>query len=158
MLSTRIMAQLANREKQRARIWKAFELTGDEETFTQSIGQLQREVEALQRERLSLQQETEAHTQFKPDPQDIQKACDLVRRKLKCLSLEDKRQAMEALQEAPMSSSRLRPSWLLPASSALFGQYNIPYTLPNSMGDNPYCFWVPPPICVWRKPARPCGI
>lgn len=98
MLSARIMAQLANREKQRAIIWKAFELTGDEETFTQSIGQLQREVEALQRERLRLQQETEAHTQFKPDPQDIQKACDLVRRKLKGLSLEDKRQAMEALQ------------------------------------------------------------
>jgi len=49
-----VKAQLASREKQKARVWKAFELTGDEETFKKSIGQLQREVESLQQERLRL--------------------------------------------------------------------------------------------------------
>ena len=94
----RTRAQLANREKQKTRAWKAFEITGDEETFTQSIGQLQREVETLQQEESRLQQEIAANVQFTPDPQDIRKACELVRRNLKGLSLEDKRQAMEILQ------------------------------------------------------------
>gem|GEM_PF-6905963 len=94
----RTRAQLANREKQRTRTWKAFEITGDEETFKQSIGQLQGEVEALQREESRLQQEIAANVQFTPDPQDIRKACETVHRNLKGLSLDDKRQAMEALQ------------------------------------------------------------
>ena len=67
-------------------------------TFKQSIGQLRGEVETLQREESRLQQEIEANAQFTPDPQDIRKACETVHRNLKGLSLEDKRQAMEALQ------------------------------------------------------------
>ena len=94
----RTRAQLANREKQKTRTWKAFEITGDEETFKQSIGQLRGEVETLQREESRLQQEIAANVQFTPDPQDIRKACETVHRNLKGLSLEDKRQAMEALQ------------------------------------------------------------
>ena len=94
----RTKAQLANRDKQKARAWKAFEITGDEETFRQTIGQLQSEVEALQEGESRLQQEIAANAQFSPDPQDIKDACELVRRNLKGLSLDDKRQAMEALQ------------------------------------------------------------
>jgi hypothetical protein len=94
----RTRAQLANREKQKTRVWKAFEITGDEDTFTQSISQLRGEVEALQREESRLQKEITANVLFIPDPQDIRKACELVRRNLKGLSLEDKRQAMDALQ------------------------------------------------------------
>ena len=94
----RVNAQLTNREKQKARVWKAFELTGDEETFKQSVAQLQREVEALRLEKLRLEQAIEANEEFKPDLQDIKKACELVRQNLKGLSPEDKRQAIEALQ------------------------------------------------------------
>ena len=94
----RTRAQLANREKQKTRTWKAFEITGDEETFKQSIGQLRGEVETLQREESRLQHEIAANVQFTPDPQDIRKACETVHRNLKGLSLGDKRQAMEALQ------------------------------------------------------------
>jgi site-specific DNA recombinase len=94
----RTRTQLSNREKQKIRAWKAFEITGDEETFMRSIGRLRAEVEALQREESRLQQEIAANAQFKPDPNDIREACELVRRNLKDLTLEDKRQAMEALQ------------------------------------------------------------
>lgn len=95
---TRVDAQLTNREKQKARVWKAFQLTGDEETFKRSIGQLQREVEALRQERIHLEGAIEASRQFSPDVNDIKRACEVVRQNLKGLSLEDKRMAMEALQ------------------------------------------------------------
>jgi site-specific DNA recombinase len=94
----RTRAQLGNRERQRARIWKAFEITGDEATFREGINQLQAEIEALKREETRLQQEIAANARFSPDPQDIRKACELVRRNLKGLSMEDKRLAMDALQ------------------------------------------------------------
>jgi len=94
----RTMAQLANREKQKTRTWKAFEITGDEETFKQSIGQLRGEVETLQREESRLQHEIAANVQFTPDPQDVKKVCETVRQNLNNLSLEDKRQAMDILQ------------------------------------------------------------
>jgi len=71
----RTRVQLANRGKQKTRAWKAFEITGDEETFKQSIGQLRGEVETLQREESRLQQEIATNVQFTPDPQDIRKAC-----------------------------------------------------------------------------------
>jgi site-specific DNA recombinase len=94
----RTRLQLANREKQKTRTWKAFEITGDEETFKQSIGQLRGEVETLQREESRLQQDIAANVQFTPDPQDVKKACEMVRQNLNNLSLEDKRQAMDILQ------------------------------------------------------------
>jgi hypothetical protein len=94
----RTRVQLANREKQKTRAWKAFEITGDEETFKQSIGQLRGEVEALQREESRLQHEIAANVQFTPDTQDVKKACETVRQNLNNLSLEDKRQAMDILQ------------------------------------------------------------
>ena len=81
---------------------KASILSRKEKHFTGSrrrhIGQSRREIETLQREEYRLQQEIAANVQFTPDPQDIRKACELVRRNLKGLSLEDKRQAMEILQ------------------------------------------------------------
>lgn len=94
----RTRTQLANREKQKARAWKAFEITGDEKTFKGSISQLQSEVEAFRQEESRLRQAIVANVQFRPNPQDIREACELVRRNLKGLSLEDKRLAMDALQ------------------------------------------------------------
>ena len=94
----RVNAQLTNREKQRARVWKAFELTGDEETFKQSVARLQVDVDALQREKTRLEREIQTNQQFRPDLQDIKKACELERQNLRNLSPDDKRQAMEALQ------------------------------------------------------------
>jgi hypothetical protein len=94
----RIKVQLANREKQKTRAWKAFEITGDEASFKESISWLQKEVEGLRREESRLQQEVAANAQSRPDSEDIVKACELVRQNLKGLSAEDKRQAMDALQ------------------------------------------------------------
>lgn len=94
----RARAQLAHREKQKARVWKAFQIAGDEGRFRQSIGQLAKEVEALQREESRLEQEIETNRRSHPELKDVEKACELVRQKLKGLSVEEKRQALEALQ------------------------------------------------------------
>lgn len=94
----RVEVQLANREKQKTRAWKAFELTGDEEAFKASIAQLKEEVAALQGEKLQLEKRIEASRQFELGVDDITRACELVRRNLKGLSFEDKRLALEALQ------------------------------------------------------------
>lgn len=94
----RLEAQLANREKQKARMWKAFELTGDEEAFKASIAQLGEEVRALQQEKSQLEKRIEASNQFELSVEDMRGACELVRRNLKGLSFEDKRLALEALQ------------------------------------------------------------
>ncbi|NQT47549.1 MAG: recombinase family protein, partial [Chloroflexi bacterium] len=94
----RVKVQLANREKQRTRVWKAYQITGDEETFRRSIAQLEKEIDGLKREQLQLQSAVEASRQSKPDILDVKKACDLVRQNVKSLSFNDKRLALEALQ------------------------------------------------------------
>lgn len=56
------------------------------------------DIEILQREESRLQHEIADNAKFTPEPQAIRQACELVRRNLKGLSLEDKRLAMDALQ------------------------------------------------------------
>lgn len=94
----RVEAQLANREKQKARAWKAFEITGDEETFKANIAQLGEEIRALQEEKEQLKKRIEANSQFRLSVQDMERACELVKRNVNGLSFEDKRLALEALQ------------------------------------------------------------
>ena len=94
----RLEAQLANREKQKQRAWKAFEITGDEEAFRRGIASLGKEIEALEEEKLSLEKRIEAIKQCQLDEEGIKKACELVSRNLKTLSFDEKRLALEALQ------------------------------------------------------------
>jgi site-specific DNA recombinase len=94
----RIETQLAQREKQKRRIWKAFEITGDEEAFRKGIALLEEEIKALQDEKLNLERRVEASKQFKLDGEKIKKACELVSENIKALTFEEKRLALEALQ------------------------------------------------------------
>lgn len=94
----RVEGQLANREKQKARAWKAFEITGDEETFKVNIAQLEEEITALKEEQERLQKRIEAGNRFGLNIQDLERACELVKRNVKGLSYEEKRLTLEALQ------------------------------------------------------------
>ncbi len=94
----RVERQLANREDQKARTWKAFEITGDEKTFKASIAKLGEEVRALEEEKLRLEKRIEVCGQFKLDFRDIRRACNIVKRNLRGITFEDKRLALEALQ------------------------------------------------------------
>lgn len=94
----RVDAQLVNQEKQKARAWKAFELTGDEKEFKANISKLGEEVKVLEEEKFQLEKRIEANKQFRLGVGDIKRACELVRLNLKGVTFEDKRSALEALQ------------------------------------------------------------
>lgn len=93
----RVEAQLANRDKQKTRAWKAFEITGDEETFKANIALLQKEVATLDQERHQLQQRIEANHKFKLDLEDVHRVCELILGNLRDLDFESKRLALDAL-------------------------------------------------------------
>jgi len=89
---------LQNRARQKERIWRAFEITGDETTFKQDIERLTREVNSLEAERLELQRKIETHQRYEIDAERIKEACQLFSSNLKDLTYEEKRFTLEALQ------------------------------------------------------------
>jgi len=93
-----VLLQLANREKQKARVWKAFELTGDEATFRSDIGAITKDTEELTQKKATLESQIEASKQFNPDIPDIKKACELVAMNAHSLNYEGKRLALRALR------------------------------------------------------------
>jgi len=94
----RIEIQLAHWEKKKQRTWRAFEITGDEQSFKRDIILLDEEAKALQEEKSNLERTIEAAKQFQLDKESVMRACELVCKNLKTLTFEDKRFALEALQ------------------------------------------------------------
>jgi len=129
----RVEAQLANREKQKTRAWKAFEITGDEEAFKANIALLQKEVATLEQERHQLQQHIEANRGFKLDLKAVEGVCESIRGNLMELDFHGKRLALEALNVTV---------WL--DDGALF----IEGAIPASVGS------VESPLSEWHRPAR----
>ena len=93
-----IETQLENRQKQKERIWRTFELTGDEGTFKQDIERLAREITSLENEKLELEHKIESHQQYEINAERIREACQLFSANLRDLTYEQKRFALEALQ------------------------------------------------------------
>ena len=93
-----VVVQLQNRQKQKDRIWKAFEITGDEAKFRAGIASVGREIQELQREKAKLENQIDVAKQFAPDIDDIKKACQLVADNLNSLSFDEKRLALSVLQ------------------------------------------------------------
>lgn len=85
-------------EKEKTRIWKAFELTGDEGRFTMEIKDLDTKVDELEKRKSELERRIKAIQQGEVDIQGIQRFCELARSNLANFSFEDKRLALEALQ------------------------------------------------------------
>jgi len=93
----RVEVQLANRLKQKCRIWRAFELTGDEETFKRDIALVEEEIRAFQESKAQLQSQIEASKHFQLNVDNVKAACELVNKNLKTLSFDEKRSVLEAL-------------------------------------------------------------
>ena len=127
----RIDVQLANRDKQKARAWKAFEITGDEETFRQNIQRLEADIEELRQEKRQLEQRMKAGSQFSASLDDIEKACAVIRQNAKNLSFKNKRVVLEALQ---------LKAWVDGHDIAIEG------AIPLAVGqiENPQSGWHPP--------------
>ena len=94
----RVNTQLANRDKQKQRIWKAFEITGDEDRFRRDIAELTQEIKALEEERLHLTKQIEAARQSYVDEEAIGRVCEMVISRLRTLTFEDRRMVLDALQ------------------------------------------------------------
>jgi len=94
----RVKAQLANREKQKSRVWRAFELTGDEETFRRNIAMLDKEIKTLEEEALQLEDRISKREQAHISVEGLKQACELIGKNLRNASFEDKRLALEALR------------------------------------------------------------
>lgn len=89
---------LENRAKQKERVWRAFEITGDEGKFKNDIEMLTREVKALETERQELEHRIEGYRQHEIDAESIKEACHLFSSNLNNLTYEEKRFVLEALQ------------------------------------------------------------
>ena len=93
-----VKIKLANREKQKARVWRAFEIVGDEETFKRDIAVVNREIEDLRAEKSELERHIETRKQWKLDAESIKGFCQIARQNIQSFSFEEKRLALEALQ------------------------------------------------------------
>lgn len=91
-------AKFANKEKQRKRIWRAFEITGDEGSFKRGIALLDKEIDSLKEETLNLKTMLMNKKQVELDAEGVKKACSLIKDNIEGLSFTEKRLALEAAQ------------------------------------------------------------
>jgi site-specific DNA recombinase len=94
----RLAGLIENRQKQKDRINKAFQITGDEATFRRDIALVTKEIQGLEREYSNLQVQLEQSSQLDLDIEKLESACELVKNNLKSLSFEEKRFALQALK------------------------------------------------------------
>jgi len=94
----RVACLLKNRQKQKDRINRAFQITGDEVTFRRDISLVNKEIKDLEQEYANLEVKFTQSSQLDLDIEDLQSACELVRHNLKSLSFEEKRFALRALK------------------------------------------------------------
>jgi site-specific DNA recombinase len=94
----RTETQLAHQDKEKQRVWRAFEITGDEELFRRDIASVLQETKRLEEEKLGLMKQIETAKQTRWDEEAVKRACQLIAGNVKTLTFEDKRLALEALQ------------------------------------------------------------
>jgi len=94
----RVDRLIENRRKQKDRINRAFQITGDEATFRRDIALVTKEIQELEREHSNLEVQLEQSSQLDLDIENLRSACELVKNNLKSLSFEEKRFALRALK------------------------------------------------------------
>lgn len=94
----RLISQLANKKKQKDRVWTAFRITGDEDTFRRDIALLDREFQQAEAEIARLEERIESNKQFTLNTDNLKQACEVVANNLKTINFEEKRLILQALQ------------------------------------------------------------
>ena len=92
-----INGQLANREKQRDRIYRSYYIAGDEAKFTKDITALDKEVKALSDRRAELLSRIENGKTLAVDVKRVSEYCNMVSGNISRFTFEDKQLALEAL-------------------------------------------------------------
>ena len=94
----RVARLIENRQKQKDRINRAFQITGDEATFRRDITLVTKEIQDLEREYSNLEVQLAQSSQLDLDIENLRSACELVKHNLNSLSFEEKRLALRALK------------------------------------------------------------
>jgi site-specific DNA recombinase len=89
---------LRNRQRQKDRVWKAFEITGDEGKFREDIATIEKEISQLGAERDDVEARVKSSHHLVHNADNIRQTCDLVAQKLDTLDYEGRRLALQALQ------------------------------------------------------------
>ncbi|MFC2063292.1 recombinase zinc beta ribbon domain-containing protein [Chloroflexota bacterium] len=108
-----LSSKLRNRESQKQRCWKAFEITNDEETFRREIAQIDSDIESLQKLLSEIKSLTATLTQM-PKETDVKRACELISRNLGKLTFKEKREVIEMLNIRVHTGEALRLEGILP--------------------------------------------
>jgi site-specific DNA recombinase len=92
-----VEVKLRHMEREKDRVWKAFELTGDEAKFAKEIKDVMARIGELEKQKLELERRIEASKQAEVDMDSIKRCCELVRSNLADFTFENKRLALQAL-------------------------------------------------------------
>jgi site-specific DNA recombinase len=98
----RVQRLIKNREAQKERTYKAFYLTGDEETFKHDIAMVEQDIKRLGAEASDLEHQIELSNKYQLDISRLKEACALVASNIKALSFDEKRLALQALHISVM--------------------------------------------------------
>jgi len=93
---------IKNREAQKERTYKAFYLTGDEETFKRDIAMVEQDIKRLEAEASNLEHQIELSNKYQLDISRLKEACALVASNIKTLSFDEKRLTLQALHISVM--------------------------------------------------------
>jgi len=98
----RVQRLIKNREGQKDRIYRAFYLTGDEDTFKRDIATVEQEIERLETEACNLEHQIELSSKYQLDISKLKEACVLVASNIRTVSFEEKRLTLQALHISVM--------------------------------------------------------
>lgn len=104
----RIEGVLRHLTKEKDRVWKAFELTGDEPKFTLEVTSIMSRIEEAERQKLELQERIESVSRNDIDIKAIQQYHEEVSQNIGSLSFNDKRKTLEALRVRVIVGEEIR--------------------------------------------------
>ncbi len=113
-------AKLRHISKEKDRVWKAFELTGDEAKFTSEIKGIMNQINELEQRKAELEARIEQLAQAETDIKAIEHYCETVSRNLGNLSFTEKRNMLEVLRIRVISGAQITIEGIIPIVS---GQY-----------------------------------
>lgn len=90
-------ARFQHLEKKKDRVWKAYEITGDEPKFRQEIKAINESFEQLEMRKSEIKRRIELSHQAEQNIGNTKMFCDMVKRNLAEFTFNDKRLALEAL-------------------------------------------------------------
>jgi len=108
-----LKARLRYYKAERRRLFDAFRINQDEDTFRDCIKQIEKDEESANKRYAEIEGLIKNADQA-PTPEDISKACDLIAKNIERLIFEDRRKVLEALRVKVYTEDTFRIEGVLP--------------------------------------------